>query len=245
MSDQDTMFDKESTQQETQQPTNQVPEFLAGYVGDDKKYKTVEDALQSVPNAQAHIDKLEQELAELRANDKPTVDPDQIAADIERRLLESMRKTPDAEDYTQVQTPETDQAQTGVDVNDIVTQVKSALEQEQSQKTSAENQKSVVQAAIAAWGESAESKLYSAAANYNMSQMEIDTLAAKNPTAALKLLGIESKANTASFSPTSSVKSHNHTQLTKPEPPTNWGNDAELVPYIRAMAEYEAAGGKL
>ena len=47
-------------------PTNTIPQELVDLVGENKKYKTVEDALKSVAPAQAHISKLEAELAQLK-----------------------------------------------------------------------------------------------------------------------------------------------------------------------------------
>jgi type II secretory pathway component PulM len=47
-------------------PVISVPSEVAELVGADKKYKSVEDALKSLPHAQAHIAKLEQEAKELR-----------------------------------------------------------------------------------------------------------------------------------------------------------------------------------
>ena len=45
----------------------QVPEYLSGLVGDGKKYGTIETAMQSIPAAQDHISRLEQENADLRS----------------------------------------------------------------------------------------------------------------------------------------------------------------------------------
>jgi len=47
-------------------PALNVPEELTDLIGEGKKYKSLEDALRSVPHAQGHISNLEKELAELR-----------------------------------------------------------------------------------------------------------------------------------------------------------------------------------
>lgn len=47
-------------------PTSSIPEELTELIGEGKKYKSMEDALRSVPHAQGHISRLEQELAELK-----------------------------------------------------------------------------------------------------------------------------------------------------------------------------------
>ncbi len=244
MSDQGTMFDQSTD--EVQQPTNEsnVPEFLAEYVGDDKKYKSVEDALQSVPNAQAHIDKLEQELAELRGNNR---NMEQLESDIEKKLLERMAEaTPSKPDVPAVEPQQYADPAPVIEVDDVATKVKSMLDQEQTEKLQMQQQKSVVQAAIGAWGSDAERTLYSKAKEFGMSPQEIDAMSATNPKAALKILGIESVKPVSNYTGALNTQAPQHnSQLVKPTPPENWGNDSELVPYIKALAEYEAAGGKL
>lgn len=56
------------TEAKEQGQTNapQVPEELTDLIGEGKKYKSLEDALRSVPHAQDHISRLERELAEMR-----------------------------------------------------------------------------------------------------------------------------------------------------------------------------------
>ena len=243
MSDQDNMFtDTTITEQPT---TTQVPEFLAEFVGDDKKYKTTEDALKSVPNAHAHIDRLEQELKDLKAGS----DKDELMNDIERKLLEKMQagetkplETPDIQPVAPA-----DPAPATLDLDDVMHRVKSMLNQEQTEKQAELQQKSVVQAAINAWGGDAEKNLYGKAAEVGMDAQSIDALAATNPQAALKILGINAKPQgTAPLQGNINTQANTYTNsMQLPKEPVNWGNDDELVPYIRAMAEYEAAGGKL
>ena len=48
------------------QTADNVPEELTALIGEGKKYKSLEDALKSIPHAQTHISSLERELAELR-----------------------------------------------------------------------------------------------------------------------------------------------------------------------------------
>ena len=239
MSDQDSnMFDEV-----TVQPTNEVPEFLAEFVGDGKKYKTTEDALKSVPNAQAHIDKLEQELAELKTGTAQ----DELMNDIEKRLMEKMQGTVTPDPVTPEVTTQqpADQAPV-IKIDDVVNQVKSMLTQEQYEKQQISQQKSVVEAAINAWGGEAEKNLYGKAAEVGMDAQSIDALAATNPQAALKILGINAKPQ-GSVSTQGSLNTQATTytsNLVKPTLPTNAGDDKAFVEYIRQMAEYEAAGGK-
>lgn len=50
----------------TSPPPPVVPTELQELVGQGKKYATLDDAIKSVPHAQTHIAKLEQEAAQLR-----------------------------------------------------------------------------------------------------------------------------------------------------------------------------------
>ena len=61
----ETIFDQATPDVvETQQ--NAIPTELAEFVGEGKKYQTVEDALKSIPHAQSHIQKLEEEMKQAR-----------------------------------------------------------------------------------------------------------------------------------------------------------------------------------
>src|SRR4030043_1329496 len=48
-------------------PALNIPTEIAELVGEGKKYKSVEDALKSVPHAQQHIQTLEEENARIKA----------------------------------------------------------------------------------------------------------------------------------------------------------------------------------
>ena len=62
-----TVFGTQGDTPEGSSTNNQtVPTELSEFVGDGKKYATVEDALKSVPHAQAHIATLEKTLNEMR-----------------------------------------------------------------------------------------------------------------------------------------------------------------------------------
>lgn len=52
--------------EETKAEASTIPEGLEELIGDGKKYKSVEDALKSVPHAQSHIANLERQLEEMR-----------------------------------------------------------------------------------------------------------------------------------------------------------------------------------
>lgn len=57
---------KEEQGQVDDKPALNVPEELTDLIGEGKKYKSLEDALRSIPHAQGHISNLEKELSELR-----------------------------------------------------------------------------------------------------------------------------------------------------------------------------------
>jgi len=60
-------------------PTLAIPPEVAELIGEGKKYATIEAALKSIPHAQTHISRLEQETADLRARH---VDVDEVLANM-------------------------------------------------------------------------------------------------------------------------------------------------------------------
>jgi hypothetical protein len=98
----------------------------------------------------------------------------------------------------------------------------------------------VVQAAKKVWGETAEKTLYETASELGLSDQEIEALSAKSPVAAMKLLGLNGVKtnNIAGVPSTVNSASLKGKPLTKPAPPKNWGNDNEVVQYVRELDAY-------
>jgi hypothetical protein len=165
---------------QTVQPSAPVlPDEVAQFVGEGKKYRSIEDALKSVPHAQTHISTLEKELADAR---------EQLAkTKAAEELLEALK--------AQQQVPTSAPA---VDPNQILTQVGSLVEKKLQETRAAEiaqsNQKTVVEALTAKFGDKAEAQYTAIAAASGLDVATLNSLAARSPQAVLKLAGIDSKS---------------------------------------------------
>lgn len=217
------MFDEnEKVDQPTENKTNEFPKEILELVGADKKYKDVESALKSIAPAQEHIKTLESELQQLREQ-------------LEQKALDDL-VADDAPTPTKAPT-----AKAEVDIEALVAaKVSEVLTKQTTQEQAKANQSTVVQAAKKVWGETAEKTLYETASELGLSDQEIEALSAKSPVAAMKLLGLNGVKtnNIAGVPSTVNSASLKGKPLTKPAPPKNWGNDNEVVQYVRELDAY-------
>src|SRR5512139_770657 len=90
----ETIFEGATTPVETVvTPSSQLPQELAELVGDGKKYKSVDDALKSVPHAQKHIQTLEEENARIKAELDKRRTAEELLADIRSGMTEGVTAT--------------------------------------------------------------------------------------------------------------------------------------------------------
>lgn len=257
MSDQgnsNTMFSNNGSDQtaDTQQTTtDQVPEFLKAFVGEGKKYSNLEAALQSIPAAQAHIEKLEGEAAHSRLTEEQQDEKNkQLLADLERKLMEKMQQQATPAPSAPPATPPSDDQSDGVDLEQVVL---STVQKIEAQKSAKDNQMSVIQSAITQWGDKAETTLYSRAADLGMTPQEIDQLAATRPSAAMKLLDMKSDTQNTSggmnFNSTLNTQSGgNLGDVPMPGMPDSydmWGDDNYLAQHIRDIEKHMKSTGEL
>lgn len=249
MSDQDNMFNGTGTTETPtkEEPTNQVPEFLQEWVGEGKKYHSLDDALKSIPAAQSHIEKLENEAKSRLTEEQLNERNEQLMADLEEKLMKQMatKTTRPAVELEFTQTKETDQS---VDIDSVVNSILSRREQEQSAK---QNQMSVVASAVAKWGERAESTLYGEAAKLGLSPQQLDAFAAQNPKAVFKMLGIEDakpSSTRASIGSTINTQSGVGGARPMPDAPASfdlWGNDDYLAKHVRDIEAHMISTGEI
>lgn len=165
---------------------NQSPSYdqMLGMIVDAEgksKYDSVDDALKGAAHAQVHIAKLEQELAALRINGEGSKKIEDVIA-----ALQSQKKDDQ---------PSSDDGQPkGLSATDIQDLVKNAVKDMNSQSTQEQNIKTVTGKFKELYGEKASETLYSKANDLSMSKEDINSLIAKNPTAAFRLLGVDVKA---------------------------------------------------
>lgn len=161
----------------------------------EQKYKSVEDALNALKHSQDYIpqlsDKLRQQEQELAAAKAAAAKIEEL----ERTLLQlTQNNTSNA--------PATP-AQAGLSKEEIAELVSSTLTAKQQEAVAKENLSKVVSTLTKSFGDKAEEVFYGKAKELGMTVVEINSLAAKSPTAAYKLLGLDSGSAAPSTPPSS------------------------------------------
>lgn len=175
-----------------QNPVPQAPAFspeVAEFVGEGKKYKSAEDALRSIPHAQTHIQRLEEELAASKA--------EVVKARAIDELLDEMRKqgTPQ---------PQAASVQPSAPV-DIDSAVEAALERKEALLLSKNNAETVINTFKATFGEQSEAQFIRLAQENGLSVAYLNNLAMTSPSAVLKLAGLTKSVQPSVPHSTSSV----------------------------------------
>lgn len=170
----------DTTQATPKQPSFNIPTEVNELVGEGKKYKSVEEALKSVPHAQTHIQKLEDEARQLREELARRKTAEELLSEIKQVQVPQQQTIGSVEADPEV-------------LSQIVEQV---LEKKTAQQQAQQNAKSVVEKFTAVYGEKAEKVYNDVAKALGMSQQELNLLAMKSPSAVLKLAGFDSKQTT-------------------------------------------------
>jgi len=156
-------------------PEVSVPDL----VGDDKKYKTEQAALESIPFAQAHIKNLEAQLADYKVKEENSKTMDEYLAEIK------LASTPTAPTATEVITPQE------IDYDKLGGLVDSKIENMRKQDVFDSNISSVVSVLTKQYGSTEEAnKVYiSKATELNLPMAEMNKMAGDRPDLLLKLIG--------------------------------------------------------
>ncbi len=195
MPDQDSIFNKENNGGTPPQnngnggnsgapdSSNQLATLLGSITNEkgEQKYKSVEDALVGLKNAQEYIPGLKETLAQKEARIAAL---EQTAAKV-ASLEEALTK------LTQQQPTETKQS--GPSEEDIARLVENAIHKTETVKKQRENISVVTKAISDKFGDKSETEFYSKAAELGLSKEEMNALAAKSPNAVLGLFGITDK----------------------------------------------------
>jgi len=187
MSDQDNIFTKEPQTNEVQTSTdpsvnNTVTDPSYDFIGEGQKYGSIDEALKSVPHAQAHIERLEQELSEFREN--------KVKSKTVEDILEVIGTTKASEPVNQpAQELDVDKLR-----EMITTTVSSELTAKEIATVEQANVSKVINKMSEIYGEKAEAQFISAAKDSGLSVEAMNQLAAKSPEAVFKLTGIGLKA---------------------------------------------------
>lgn len=155
-----------------------IPTEAADFVGQGKKYQSVEDALSSVPHAQKHIQTLESELAEVKDELTKRKTTKQLLDEIKSGIVPA-EKTSQPVQFNQ---------------DNLEQLVSQALENRDVQKTAHHNAKSVASQFTEQYGDKAEEVYNSIAKENGMTVEQLNGLSASSPDAVLKLSGLEKRS---------------------------------------------------
>lgn len=192
----------EASDQQAPAEAPQVPEYLSGLVGEGKKYGSVENAMQSIPSAQDHIGRLEQENADLRSQ---LTDAENLRTLIDKNVQSQ-------------QAPET--GVTAPAPDDIAALIDERMNARSAQEVATNNILQVDQAMKGKYGDQAQAMLSQKASELGVGVDFLQDTAGRSPKAFLQLFGMSDQ--TESVTPTSvqsSVNTEamgNHNQGVKP-----------------------------
>jgi len=166
-----------------QPPVFQVPEVANEFIGEGKKYTDVNKALESIPHAQTHIQKLEQELIETRTKLE-------AASSIEESLAQFASQK---EQGTPTSQP--------VDMSEVANLVDQRLRANKQADVQTSNVGEVVNSLTKQFGdkEKAEAAFIAKAAELGVDASYMNNLAATSPKAVYALFGTSAKPTSQEF----------------------------------------------
>ena len=151
----------------------QLPDSVSELVGEGKKYSDINKALESIPHAQSHIQKLEQEMAEMKAK-----------LEAQSSVEETLKR------FTSERAQETPTSQP-LDLNEVFSQFEERLSAREQQKVAQANIGEVVDTLTSHFGdkEKAEQSFINKANELGVNVQFLNDLAAKSPRAVYDLFG--------------------------------------------------------
>lgn len=155
-----------------------VPDSLKELIGEGKKYASVEKALESLPHAQTHIQKIEQENAELRQKVLEAVAIDEVYKKLTENLDRGDGITPPS---------------TGLDEASVASLLDRKLAEREALATATANTQRVKEALVGKYGEKAKEMYEAKAKELGVGVDFLNEVVKKSPRAAEELFGIKGK----------------------------------------------------
>lgn len=155
-----------------------LPDSLKELIGEGKKYASVEKALESLPHAQTHIQKIEQENAELRQKAAEAI----AAEEVYKKLMESFKPNDGV-------TP----PPSGLDEASVATLLDRKLAEREALATATANTQRVRDALVGKYGEKAKEVYEAKAKELGVGVDFLNDVVKKSPRAAEELFGIKGK----------------------------------------------------
>lgn len=158
---------------------NATPSVVDQLVGEGKKFKTVEEALQGKVEADSYIDELKTKLSSLEAEVSKGSRIDELLSQLQDKAISPapILETPNTDSVPQL------------DVSDLKSLVGSAISEQKQDEIKAKNLAVVEQELAKAFGTEAKTKVDAKAKELNLSEKTLESMAAESPTAFLTLMG--------------------------------------------------------
>lgn len=182
--------DKQQPQGQPPADALQIPDEVLEFVGPGKKYATLADALKSVPNAQKHIQTLEDEMKQLRADKGSALSQEEVYAAVQDYLKQNGG-----------------QAGSGLDATAVDSLLDRKLKEREAQQTAAQNVATFKSAMGQKFGDEAKQvEVFKAkAAELGLPVETLGQIVRTSPKAALAYFGIEPGKTVTGSAPPSGV----------------------------------------
>lgn len=221
--------DEPSTPAEASQSGNEqasaADQLLGAIVNSEgkQKYASVEDALKATAAAQEHIRRLEEENTTFRQEvEKSTT---------LQSVLDAMKPREESEPVAPT---------SSIGEDDVAQLLEGMLNKRETEATAKANVSKVTSAFVEKHGVEAEAKYYESASALGFTNSEINELAARNPAAVFKMLGIDDKPAAVANPLRSSVGAGNLSD-NKPQQPTFNPFQGGTSPSVEAFRKSKAA----
>lgn len=179
-----------------------VPDHLKELIGEGKKYATLDKALESIPHAQAHIQKIEEDNKALREEMAKRV----AAEEVYEKLMDSFQR---GEGVTPPVAPVVDEAS-------IASLIERKLAAKEEERIAAQNVQHVKEAMLAKYGEKAQEMYEAKAKELGVGVNFLNDLVRKSPKVADELFGLKPREAAVGNTPPGSI----NTAALNNRPPT-------------------------
>ena len=223
--------DEPSTPAEVSQSGNEqasaADQLLGAIVNSEgkQKYGTVEDALKATAAAQEHIRRLEEENTSFRQKVEEST---------------TLQAVLDAVKPREESAPAPAEPTSSIGEDDVAQLLEGMLNKRETAATAKSNVSKVTSAFVEKHGVEAEAKYYESAAALGFTNGEINELAARNPAAVFKMLGIDDKPAPVANPLRSSVGAGSLSD-NKPQQPTFNPFQGGTSPSVEAFRKSKAA----
>lgn len=222
---------------ETLFSANTTPSTVDQLVGEGKKFKTIDDLAKAKIEADAFIQRLQDENKGIREDLNSRVRTEELLETLESRLHEGTNHADNNQNRNDSPTP---------DIDNLIEQKLTKREAEQS---AAKNISTVKNELKKYFGDDYENKLKVRTDALSLTDAELNDLAKRSPAAFLKLVGVTSGQAAPTYSPPTSSSQTPYNQgnsgerkykyyqdLRKADPSTYWKPEVQLQLHKDAIA---------